>query len=146
MGSVATIIAAKGSEVHSTRPGVSVYEAIGEMVERNVGSVLVTEGARVLGIFTERDYLRRVLLQDRDAKTTRVSEVMTPRLIAVDPERTVEECMKIMTEMRIRHLPVMEGERIVGIISIGDLVKQASKEREMEIRHLTEYITGRASG
>jgi CBS domain-containing protein len=144
MGNVSQIIAAKGSSVHSVPPGAIVYDSIETMVGRNVGSVLVQEGDRIVGIFTERDYLRRVLLEDRDPKKTRVAEVMTPRIIAVDPQRSIEECMAIMTQQRIRHLPVMDGNRLAGIISIGDVVKHLSKEREVEIRYLTEYITGRA--
>jgi CBS domain-containing protein len=142
MGSVSSIIAVKGPAVHTVAPDATVYEAIEGMVRLNVGSVLVREGEGIVGIFTERDYLRRVTLQDRDAKTTPVREVMTPKIIAVDPDRSIDECMAIMTRMRIRHLPVMDGEHLVGIISIGDLVKHLSKEREAEIRHLTGYITG----
>ena len=143
MDTVSSIIAVKGSDVHSVGPEASVYEAIERMVRHNVGCVLVREGSRILGNFTERDHLRRVTLEDHDAKRTRVREVMTSRLASVAPDRSVEECMAIMTEMRIRHLPVMDGDRLVGLISIGDLVKHVSKERAVEIRHLTDYITGR---
>jgi CBS domain-containing protein len=146
MGSVSSIIATKGSSVHSVAPEATVYEAIETMVGHNVGSVLIRDGQKILGIFTERDYLRRVTLEDRDAKTTRVGDVMTPRIIAVDPSRSIEECMSIMTQQRIRHLPVMDGDQLAGVISIGDVVKYLSKEREVEIRYLTEYITGRSPG
>ena len=145
MGCVASILAAKGSQVHTISPDATAYEAIEGMVRSNVGSLIVSDGTTILGIFTERDYLRRVTLQDRDAKATRVRDVMTPHIICVDPSRTIGECMAMMTQERIRHLPVMERDRLVGIISIGDVVKYLSKEREVEIRHLTEYITGRPS-
>ncbi len=144
MGSVSSILATKGSSVYRVGPDTTVYDAIETMVGHNVGSVLIQEGVKIVGIFTERDYLRRVSLENRDPKTTRVAEVMTPRIIAVDAQRSIDECMTIMTQQRIRHLPVMEGDRLAGIISIGDVVKYLSNEREVEIRYLTEYITGRA--
>lgn len=144
MARVAEILAAKGGAVHRTGPETSAYDAIAQMVEKSVGSVLVTEGDMIAGIFTERDYLRRVLLRDLDPRTTRVRDVMTPRIVCVDPARSLEDCMATMTQQRFRHLPVVEDGRVVGVISIGDLVKYLSAEREVELRYLTEYITGRA--
>src|SRR6185436_15260637 len=113
------------------------------MLEAGVGSLLVVEGDAIAGIFTERDYLRRVTLEKRDPNTTAVRAVMTPRVIYVDSEKSVNECMAIMTQRRIRHLPVVDGHALCGVISIGDLVKFVSKEQAVEIRFLTEYITGR---
>jgi len=143
MARVAEILAAKGGAVHSTGPETSAYDAIARMVEKSVGSVLVTEGGAIAGIFTERDYLRRVLLKDLDPRTTRVRDVMTPRIVCVEPTRSLEDCMSIMTQQRFRHLPVVVDGRVAGVISIGDLVKYLSAEREVELRYLTEYITGR---
>lgn len=144
MARVAEILAAKGGAVHRTGPDTTAYAAVAEMVERGVGSVVVTEGETVAGIFTERDFLRRVVLADRDPRATRVRDVMTPRLVCVEPSRSLADCMAIMTQQRIRHLPVVDGGRLAGLVSIGDLVKFLSAEREVEIRYLTEYITGRA--
>ena len=143
MGTVSSLIAAKGSRVHCITPDATVYDAIARMVQHNVGALVVSDGSRILGMFTERDYLRRVTLEDRDAKTTRVHEVMTAKVVGIEPGRSIEECMATMTQARIRHLPVTEGDRLLGIISIGDVVKYLSREREVEIRYLTEYITGR---
>jgi CBS domain-containing protein len=142
MTRIAEILAVKGSQVWSVTPETTVYQAIERMVQHNVGSLLVAEGDAIAGIFTERDFLSRVALQDRSAKTTRVREAMTERVCCVEPTKSVEECMAIMTQQRIRHLPVVDQERVVGMISIGDLVKHVSKEQEVEIRHLTNYITG----
>jgi CBS domain-containing protein len=146
MGRVASILERKGRQVHTVGPEAIVYDAVALMVRQNVGSLLVTDDGRIQGIFTERDFLRRVTLQDRQPKWTRVRDVMTERVIVVEPHTTIEDCMSIMTRERIRHLPVVEHERVVGIISIGDLVKHLSSEREVEIRYLTEFITGAYPG
>jgi len=142
MTRVADILVTKGPHVYSVSPETRVVEAVALMVEHNLGSLLVFDGESIAGIFTERDHLRRVTLADRDPKTTLIREVMTPRLVYVDPDTTVSECMAVMTGERIRHLPVVEANRVVGMISIGDLVKHVSREQEVEIRYLTEYITG----
>jgi CBS domain-containing protein len=113
------------------------------MVEAGVGSLLVTDGDEISGIFTERDYLRRMTLEGRDDKDTAVREVMTAPLIVVTPETEIEECMAVMTDRRIRHLPVVEAGEIVGILSIGDVVKFKSKQQSFEIQYLTDYITAR---
>jgi CBS domain-containing protein len=145
MARVAEILAAKGrgGAVRCTTPDTTAHAAISQMVQFGVGSLLVLEGREVVGIFTERDYLRSVVMQDRDARATRVRDVMTTRIVCVEPMRTLEDCMAIMTQQRFRHLPVMDGDELVGVISIGDLVKFLSNEREVELRYLTEYITGR---
>lgn len=143
MSRVSDILARKGSAVHTVEPDSTVYDAIDKMVRHNVGSLVVAEGGTIHGIFTERDYLRRIVLEGRTSKSTRVADVMTKRLVCVDPSRDLEECMAIMTQERIRHLPVIENARLAGVISIGDLVKHLSRERAAQIRYLTDYITGR---
>lgn len=113
------------------------------MVEGNVGALLVYDGERLEGIVTERDYLRRVTMQGRDERTTPVREITTTEVVYVGPDASIDECMAVMTERRIRHLPVLTGDReVVGIVSIGDVVKFQSTEQEVQIRFLTEYISG----
>jgi CBS domain-containing protein len=146
MGRVSEILARKGCDVHSIQRDSPVYEALEQMVLHNVGSLIVLEGETIAGIFTERDFLRRVALEQLDPKRTTVREVMTERLVCLDPERTVQECMAIMTQERIRHLPVLDGRKLAGMVSIGDLVKHLSDEREVEVRYLTDYITGKYPG
>ena len=144
MSDVAKVLEGKGSEVLTTDLDATVFEAIKRMVEANVGALLVTEGGRVAGIVTERDYLRRVTLEGRTEEETLVREIMTSPLVYVTPETSVEECMAVMTERRIRHLPVFtEGRDLVGIVSIGDVVKFKSAEQDFQIKFLTEYIESR---
>jgi len=145
MGStVREILSAKGSTVHTVDSGVTAKEAVRRMIETNVGSLVVTKEEAILGIFTERDYLRRIVLDDQPTET-RLAEVVTERLIAVDPDRSIDDCMAIMTQERIRHLPVMDGERLAGIVSIGDLVKHLSKEQASELQYMSDFIAGRYS-
>ena len=143
MGRVADILNTKGTTIFSIRSDDSVYEAVRSMVGHNVGSLLVVDGDDVKGIVTERDYLREIVLKGRTSKTTQVHEIMTTEVVAVDPTRPIEECMAVMTDRRIRHLPVVNDGALVGVISIGDLVKQIASDREVEIRYLTDYITGK---
>ena len=141
MTDVAKVLEGKGSEVLQIEASATVFDAIKRMVESNVGALLVTDGGRVTGIVTERDYLRRVTLEGRTEKETLVREIMSAPLVYVTPETTVEECMAVMTERRIRHVPVFaDGRELVGIVSIGDLVKFQSKEQSFQIKFLTEYI------
>jgi CBS domain-containing protein len=121
----------------------SVFDMVAQMVEANVGSLLVTVGGRIEGIVTERDYLRRVTLEGRKDKDTPVSEIMTSPLIVVTPQTPVEECMAIMTDRRIRHMPVVEDGEVVALVSIGDLVKFQSQQQDFKIQYLTDYITAR---
>jgi CBS domain-containing protein len=138
---VSNILEEKGSEVLQIEASATVFDAIKRMVESNVGSLLVTENAQVAGIVTERDYLRRVTLEGRAEKDTPVREIMSSPLVYVTPDTTIEECMAVMTERRIRHVPVFTEDRdIVGMISIGDLVKFQSKQQSFQIRFLTDYI------
>ena len=143
MGRVSDILRAKGSHIFSIGSDASVYDAVKEMVQHNVGSLLVLDDDGVKGIITERDYLREIVLHGRTSRTTQVREIMTTEVVAVHSARPIEECMAIMSERRIRHLPVVDDGALVGLVSIGDLVKQIADDREVEIRYLTEYITGR---
>jgi CBS domain-containing protein len=139
---VASILEAKGNEVLQIEASVTVFDAIKRMVESNVGSLLVTEDGKLTGIVTERDYLRRVTLEGRTEKETPVREIMSSPLVYVTPDTSVEECMAVMTERRIRHLPVLaEDGEIAGIVSIGDVVKFQSKQQSVQIRLLTDYIS-----
>ena len=146
MGRVADILARKGSQVHTVSRDATVFQAIELMVRHNLGSLVVMDGETIAGIFTERDFLRRVALEQRDPRVTPVHEVMTERLVCLDPERTVKECMSIMSQERIRHLPVLEGRKLAGMVSIGDLVKHMADEHEVQVRYLTDYITGKYPG
>ena len=143
MGHVSDILQGKGPEVLAIEGSATVYDAIAKMVEGNVGALLVNEGGRLTGIVTERDYLRRVTLQGRDERTTPVREIMTSEVAYVGPDASIDECMAVMTERRIRHLPVLTDDReVVGIVSIGDVVKFQSQEYGVQVKFLTEYISG----
>ncbi len=143
MGRVADLIRTKGSDVFTIESKASVYDAVKSMVGHNTGSLLVVDGGEIKGIITERDYLREIVLKGRTSKATQVHEIMTLEVVCVSPNDSIEECMAVMTEKRIRHLPVLDGERLAGLISIGDLVKQLSKDQKAQIRYLTDYITGK---
>ena len=140
MKTVSQLLQAKGREVHSVAPDARVFDALKLMAERNVGALVVLEGTRLAGIFSERDYARKVILLGKSSHDVPVREIMTAKVITVHPGQTVEECMALMTEKRIRHLPVIEGERLVGMLSIGDLVKEVIAEQEQTIKQLESYI------
>jgi CBS domain-containing protein len=143
MGQVSDILAAKGSAVLEIDAEATVFDAVSKMVDGNVGSLLVTEGGRLVGIVTERDYLRRVAIVGRDERTTPVREVMSAPIVYTTPESSIEECMAVMTERRIRHLPVLtESRQVMGVVSIGDLVKFQTREQSAQIKFLEEYISG----
>jgi CBS domain-containing protein len=137
---LAEILEEKGGHVLEIDGESSVFEAVQLMVENNVGSLLVTERGEVAGIVTERDYLRRVTLEGRTEEAP-VREIMSAPLVVATLETTVDECMAMMTDRRIRHIPVVEGEQVVGLVSIGDLVKFKSKLQSFEIQFLNDYIT-----
>jgi IMP dehydrogenase len=139
---VSDILGEKGSEVLEIEAAATVFDAVKRMVDSNVGSLLVREGGRVVGIITERDYLRRVALERRDDKAIPVRDVMSSPLVVVTGDTPIDECMAIMTDRRIRHLPVVEQDDVVGIVSIGDVVKFTSQQQSFEIKYLTEYISG----
>ena len=141
MNRLAVILEDKGGDVFAIDADTSVFEAVQQMVERNVGSLLVTVSGEITGIVTERDYLRRVALHELEDRETPVREVMSSPLIVVTPETTIDECMALMTDRRIRHLPVVEDGKVVGVVSIGDLVKFKSQQQSFEIQYLTQYIT-----
>ena len=136
------ILRSKGQTVHSVRPEDTVLAALGVMAEHDIGAVLVRDGDEVLGLLTERDYARKVALAGRASKDSPVRAIMTADIVCVPPSRTVEECMGLMTERRCRHLPVVENGRVVGLVSIGDLVKAMIDEQEFTINQLKNYIAG----
>jgi CBS domain-containing protein len=140
---VKEILDEKGHDVLKIEADVQVFEAVKQMVDAGVGSLLVTDGGSVAGIFTERDYLRRMTLEGRDDKETAVRDVMSAPLVVVTPDTAIDECMAVMTDRRIRHLPIVEGGDVIGILSIGDVVKFKSKQQSFEIKYLTDYITAR---
>jgi len=132
----------KGNQVHSISPYATVFEAISMMAELGVGALLVMEGEKLLGIISERDYLKKVILKDRSSKTTSVQEIMTKNVLFVFPENDINECMALMSENSIRHLPVVEDERIIGVISIMDVISNVISEKEFTIEQLQSYIAG----
>jgi CBS domain-containing protein len=132
----------KGGDVISIAPEASVFDAIKLMADRAVGSLLVMRGEEMIGIVTERDYARKVILLGRSSETTRVEQVMSTEVIAASAQQTVKECMTLMTEKRIRHLPVVTGDRVIGLISIGDLVQAIISDQQQAIEQLENYISG----
>ena len=140
--SISEILGHKGSTVWSIAPNATVFEAIQMMADKNVGAVLVTENDKLVGIISERDYTRKVVLKGKSSKTTAVKEILSSHVIHVSPSHTVEECMRLMTAHHVRHLPVLEEEKIVGIISIGDLVNWIISAQHTAISQLQTYITG----
>jgi CBS domain-containing protein len=134
METVAEFLAAKGPVVYSVRPEATVYEALELMAEKNIGAVVVTDEAGTLhGIFSERDYARKMMIKGREAHTTRVKEIMTTLVVSINPDTRLHDCMSIMTDKRIRHLPVFSGEKLVGVVSIGDVVKSLLTEADYVI-------------
>jgi CBS domain-containing protein len=140
--SIGPILNQKGGMILSISPGSSVYDAIAMMAEKQVGALMVVEGSKIMGIISERDYARKVILKGRSSKDTRVSEIMSSPVIAVSPQHTIGECMKIISDHHIRHLPVLEHEQLVGMISIRDLVNWIISAQNETIRHLEAYISG----
>jgi CBS domain-containing protein len=140
MKTVTQLLQAKGREIHSIGPDARVFDALKLMAEKDVGALVVMEGGRLAGIISERDYARKVILLGKSSHDIAVRDIMTAKVITVSPRHTVEECMALMTEKRIRHLPVADGERLIGVLSIGDLVKETIAEQEQTIRQLESYI------
>jgi CBS domain-containing protein len=143
MADVAKILSEKGGDVIRISGDATVFDAVKKMVDANVGAILVTgkNPDSIEGIFTERDYLRRIAVEGRTSRDTLVRDVMTSPVLVVGPETSVEEAMALMTDRRIRHAPVVEEDRLVGMVSIGDLVRLQSQEQSFKIRYLTEYIS-----
>ena len=133
----------KGHEVYSIQATQTVYEAIAEMDQRNVGALIVKEDEKVVGIITERDYVRKVILKGRSSQETAVEAIMSRDLVSLTPEHKIQEAMAVMTEKRCRHLPVFKGEQLVGMLSIGDLVKAIIADQELQIKILKDYVSGR---
>jgi CBS domain-containing protein len=141
MKTVLRLLDQKGHEIFSVGPDATVYDALGIMGARNIGALLVMEDGHLVGILSERDYARKVVLQGRRSRDTKVREIMTTQVVCVGGERTVEDVMALMTERRVRHLPVLVGDRVHGVISIGDVVKAVIEEKEFHIQQLETYIT-----
>jgi CBS domain-containing protein len=142
MSTVAQILQSKSDRaVHTIAPAASVYDALRLMAERNIGALVVLEGDRIAGLVTERDYARKIALMDRSSKDTPVRDIMTSQVLYVRPGQSSEECMALMTENRLRHLPVLDQGRLIGLVSIGDLVKDVISEQKFLIEQLEHYIS-----
>ena len=142
VGSVGTILAQKGSAVWSIAPNAMVFDAIQLMADKNVGALPVVDNGQLVGIISERDYTRQVGLKGKSSKDTPVREIMTPEPVTVNVTDTVSECMRVMTDSRIRHLPVMDGKKMIGLVSIGDLVREIISAQTATIEALEKYISG----
>jgi len=142
MITVRDVLRDKGNQTWSAFPETTVFDALKLMAEKNIGAVIVLDGETIVGIFSERDYARKVILYGKSSKETTLREVMTTEVVSVRPPQSMEEGMVLMTDKRIRHLPVVEGEKLVGMISIGDVVKAIIRDKDFLIRQLEHYITG----
>ena len=142
MSTVGKILQKKGNLIFSINPGMTVYEALETMVEKNVSALVVMNAGKLAGIFTERDYARKVILKGKASKETKIGEIMTENVITVTPQSSIDDCMRLMTSKFIRHLPVVENDELVGIISIGDVVKHVIDDQKFIIENMEHYITG----
>jgi len=142
MRTVRQLLQGKSSEIWSVGPGDSVFDAIKIMADKGVGALLVLDSGSLIGILSERDYARKVILKGRSSKDTSVKDIMTERVLFVGPDKTLDECMALMTDKRIRHLPVMEDDQLVGVFSSGDVIKAMISEQEFIIEQLENYIKG----
>ncbi len=142
MHTVRDILNRKGTDVRTVAPTDTVLHALGVMAEHDIGGVLVCDDGKLVGILTERDYARRVVLLGRASRNSQVADIMTTHVHCISPDRTINECMALMTENRIRHLPVLDQKKVIGVISIGDVVKATIAEQEFEIAQLQSYIAG----
>ena len=140
MKNAGEILAAKGHPLLSVPPDATVFDALVMMAEKNVGALVVLEGEKLAGIFSERDYARKIILLGKASKETLVREIMTDRVLCVSPAQSIEECMALMTEKRIRHLPVLDHKKVIGVISIGDVIKEVISEQKFIIAQLESYI------
>jgi len=139
---ISALLHHKGTALWSITPELTVFEAIKLMAEKNIGALLVVSGGKLVGVVTERDYTRKIALQGKKSKETPVAEILSSRIVSVTPQHTVEECMKLMTEHRVRHLPVQENEKVTGIVSIGDLVNWTISAQDAAIAQMEQYIAG----
>lgn len=142
VGTIREILTHKGGTIWTVSPDTTVFEAIEMMAEKNIGALLVTRDDKLAGIMSERDYTRKVALKGRSSKDTRVNEILSGHVVSVTPDHTVEQCLRLMTENRVRHLPVLDGHQILGVISIGDLVNWVISAQSSTIQQLEAYITG----
>ena len=142
MTTIAQLLNAKGDQIWSVEPKATIFEALEIMSEKEIGALLVMEDGKLTGIFSERDYARKVILKGKSSKETPVGELMTKKVFYMDPQKTINDCMAMMTAKRIRHVPVIEDNQVMGIITIGDVVNQIISEQEVTINHLENYITG----
>ena len=142
MKSVKDILDSKGHDVWTVRPDDTVFDSLQLMADKGVGALLVLDGSKLVGIVTERDYARKVILEGKSSRDSSVAEVMTKHVLCVSPERTIEECMALMTDKRARHLPVLDHKELIGVVSIGDLVKAMIHEQKVLIDQLQHYISG----
>lgn len=140
MRTVRQLLEAKAPEVFSIGPDAPVLDAVRLMAEKHIGALLVMEGERLVGILSERDYARKVVLQGRSSRDTPVRDIMTSDVVTVRPNETSDHCMQVVTERRVRHLPVLDGDRVVGVVSIGDLVKAVIEDQQLELDQLQRYI------
>jgi|SRR5438128_2943496 len=143
MKTVTQLLRTKGREILSVSPETPVFNALEVMADKNVGALLVVEGGELVGIFSERDYARKVILKGKSSKEIPVREIMSSHVLYVRPEQTIEDCMALMTDKHVRHLPVLDQGRLIGVISIGDVVKALIDEQQFIIEQLQNYITGR---
>ena len=144
MRRIKRILETKGHDIWSIEPSATVYEAVHLLAEKKIGALLVMKKDQLVGIFSERDYARQIILKDRSSEATRVEEIMTSKVIHVQPNDEIGDCMALMTEHRIRHLPVIDKKKVVGMISIGDLVRAVIAEQQSTINDLEKYISGQA--
>jgi CBS domain-containing protein len=142
MKRIQTLLKKKGYDVWSIAPDASVYDAIHLMAEKAVGALIVMDGQKLVGVISERDYARKIILEGRSSENTKISEIMSSEVITTGPDNRIEECMAIMTERRIRHLPVLDGDEVLGVISLGDLVKYIIAEQQFVIEQMERYING----
>jgi CBS domain-containing protein len=142
MGTVTEILNRKGRDVWSVPPDIMFFDALRLMAEKDVGALLVMEGAKLVGIVTERDYARKIVLAGKSSRDTPVRDVMTTRVLCARPDQTIEQCMALMTDKRARHLPILDHKHVIGLVSIGDLVKATIREQKFVIEQLQQYISG----
>ena len=142
MTTIAQLLNVKGDQIWSVEPKATIFEALEIMSEKEIGALLVMEDGKLTGIFSERDYARKVILKGKSSKETLVEELMTKKVFYIDSQNTINDCMAMMTAKRIRHVPVIEDNQVVGIVTIGDVVNQIISEQEVTINHLENYITG----
>ena len=142
MNNVRQILEVKGRSVEAVSPNETVYEGLQKLADKNIGALVVVENGKMVGIFSERDYARKVILKGKSSMNTTIGELMVKEVLYVSPDNTIDECMALMSENHIRHLPVLKDEELLGLISIGDVVKHKIKQQKFKIRELEKYITG----